>query len=119
MKLTTMRGDAALVMLCDLIAPATRIIEDAVTAEALRKISAIDGRKMPPALQYAAIAIAVEPVLRAHSEDIFAIAAALIGKDSKTTKAQPLMQTVQEVKAVWDEELRGFFTSSGASAAEE
>ena len=48
MKITAMRGADALNALCDLVEPASRIVEDQVTLEAFRKLSLLDGKSLHP-----------------------------------------------------------------------
>lgn len=119
MKLTAMRGDEAALVLCDLIEPATRILEDAKTADAFTAIAGLAERKMPPIAMTMAAVMALRPIVKAHGDDLFAIAAVLIGKELDEVRKQPLLKTVQEVRAVWTEDIRDFFTSSAHSAPEE
>lgn len=119
MKLTAMRGDEAALVLCDLIEPASRILEDAKTADAFIALASLAERKMPPIAMTMAAVMALRPVVKAHGDDLFEIAAALIGKELAEVKKQPLLKTVQEVRAVWTEDIRDFFTSSAPSAPEE
>lgn len=119
MKLTAMRGDDAARVLCDLIEPASRILEDSKTADAFTALASLAERKMPPIAMTMAAVMALRPIVKAHGEDLFEIAAALIGKELAEVKKQPLLKTVQEVRAVWTEDIRDFFTSSAPSAPEE
>ena len=112
MKITAMRGADALNALCDLVEPASRIVEDQVTLEAFRKLSLLDGKSLHPMAMYAMMAMILRPVIKAHSEDLMQIAAALTGKPLDEVRKQTLMQTVKEVRAVWDEDIRDFFISS-------
>lgn len=119
MKITAMHGAEALNVLCDLIEPASRILEDQVTAEAMRKLTALSGKKMHPIALYALIGVALRPVIKAHGDDLMQIAAALTGKPLDEVRKQPLLDTIKDVRAVWDDDLRDFFTSSAPTAAAE
>lgn len=118
MKLFEMRGADALNALCDLVEPASRIIEDRVTQEAFRKLSLLGDKTMHPMAVYAVTALTLRPVVKAHAEDLMRIAAALTGKPLDEVQAQPLMKTFKEVREVWDEDIRAFFTSSAPTAPE-
>lgn len=119
MRLFEMHGADALNALCDLVEPASRIVDDQETLEAFRKLALLDAKKIHPWAMWASMGMILRPVIKAHSEDLMQIAAALTGKPLDEVSKQPLMQTVQEVRAVWDKDIRDFFISSAPTAPEE
>ena len=70
MKLTAMRGDDAARVLCDLIEPASRILEDAKTADAFTSLASLAERKMPPIAMTMAAVMALRPIVKAHGGEM-------------------------------------------------
>ena len=116
MRLSEMAGLDALGMLCEVIQPASVILEDHKTAEAFTMCAKALEKPLPPVAQYMLLAKAFAPVVKAHTEECFAVAAALLGKPYEEVCKQRLTKTLMELREVWNEDLRDFFTSSSDTA---
>ena len=119
MKITEMYGVDALNLLCDIAVPAARVMQDPMMAQALKDMGKLDVLHTPKVMLYAQMMTIYEPVLRAHIDDVVQIAAAMTGKTADEVSKQPLPVTLKEVRAVWDKDLRDFFSSSGVMAPAE
>ena len=116
MKITEMYGIDALTLLCDISVPAARVMQDPMMAQALKDVGKLDILHTPKVMLCAQMMTIFEPVLRAHIDDVVQIVAALTGKTTEEVRKQPLPVTIKEVRAVWDKDLRDFFSSSGDTA---
>lgn len=118
MRLTAMESDKALAALCDLVDPASAILEDKKTADAFALCAKALEKPMPVMVQCLVVAKAFAPVIKAHQEECISAAAVLLGKTCDEVRKQRLTKTITELRAVWDEDLRDFFTSSVDMAGE-
>lgn len=118
MRLTAMEGDKALEALCDMVDPASAILEDKKTADAFAMCAKALEKPMPVMVQCLVVAKAFAPVIKAHHEECIAVAAVLLGKTCDEVRKQKLTKTITELRAIWDEDLRDFFTSSVDTAGE-
>lgn len=116
--INTMNGPMALERLCGLIDPAITLLEDHKTVEAFSESVAVIEKGGPVALQYLKLAKVWAPVVRAHSAEVFTIAATLIGKDYDEVCNQPIPQTIKEMSYAWNSEIGAFFPYSGATGKE-
>lgn len=118
MRLSQMPGLEALGVLCDLVEPATVILEDKKTADAFSACAVVLEKPLPTIAQCMLFAKAFAPVVQAHAQECCAIASVLLGKPYEEVSKQRLTKTIKELREVWDEDLRDFFTSSVDMAAE-
>lgn len=119
MKLTAMRGDEAVCVLCDLIDPMTNLMQTPGFDAVLAKLERLGQTNPPPIVFYPLALVTMKPLLKEHQDDLFALAAALVGKTLEDVQQQPLLQTLREVREAWSGELHDFFTSSAVTEKEE
>ena len=115
MKLTEMRGDEAARVLCDLIDPMTHLMQAQGFDAIITRLEQLAKMHPPAVVFYPLALVTIKPLLANHREDLFALAAALVGKNVEEVCAQPILKTVKEVQEAWSGELHDFFTSSAAT----
>lgn len=118
MRLSAMNGQEAIETLCELIEPASVILEDKKTADALTACAKTLEKPLPALAQCMVVAKAFAPVIKAHQTECFVLVAALLGKPYDVVCKQRLTKTIKELREVWDEDIRDFFTSSGDTVQE-
>ena len=116
MKLTEMNTEQLTRTLCALAGPVCRIAEDVRVQAAMAALAEAGLGELPlneavPML----IANLVPVMLGTHAEEVWQIAAALTGKQEAEIRAQSGLQTIDELRRVWSEELIDFFLCAGCT----
>lgn len=119
MKLFEMRGADAVDVLVDLSEPLSRLIANKDTGDVLLKVSKLCSVGMPAVLLCPLLVVTLAPLLRDNKEDMLRIAAVLTGKSYEEVCDQQIHRTVKDMVAVWDQDLRDFFTSSAGTEVAE
>lgn len=119
MRLFEMRGDDAAHVLVDLADPISRLVSNQEIGKALSKVERLCSTGMPGVMLCPLLVVAFKPLLQSNREDLFRVAAALLGKSYEEICAQPIHRTVRGVMDVWEHDLRDFFTSSADTEAAE
>jgi hypothetical protein len=105
MKLSEIRGEKAIVMMADIIDPATEIMAD----EVLQKLINGDAPQL----------VIVERILREHPKSIIKILALLNEEDVETYNPSILVLPKLVKELLEDEELMGLFHSQGQPKEDE
>lgn len=111
MKLSEMSTDKAADALVKIAEPAAEIMEDTKALEMLERMGKLDGAPMAAQLGFL-IRNVVPLLLRDHRKAAYTVLSVLTGKAEKEIAAQPIGETVKDVRESVDNDLLGFFTSA-------
>ncbi len=114
MKLSEMTGDQLTTCLCIISPPVERIAEDDDIVEAIKGCMAVrevEGEKLPYLDIPRAVLRMIPVLLTKHKRDTFTILGAMSGKTADEIAQQNGLKMLSDIKAVFDADLLGFFTS--------
>lgn len=117
MKLSQMNTEQLADCLCAITEPAGRIMDDGAIAEIIKKNSVRDegGRVVNINIMRAVMAM-VPVLLGRHRIDTFMILGAMNGKTPEEISRQNGLETMADIRACFDADLIGFFSSFGNTA---
>lgn len=108
MKLSQMETAKACEVMCNIAVPLGELAENPVIDEFYTKYAQ---QEMTVSLGIKAICKIIPVLLRDNAEATYAVISALSEKPIATLKKQPITETIQDVRAIFDGELLGFFRS--------
>lgn len=117
MKLSEMTTDQLATCLCVMSEPAERIMQDENVVAAVKRAVLRDENGRVKDVSMLRLMTGLIPVLLgAHRADTFLILGAMNGKSAEEISLQNGRETIADIKACFDTELLGFFTSLGSMA---
>lgn len=109
MKLSEMPTIQAAACMVDLAAPVEKIMSHPKVAEMLES----RGKTTMSVIDFAKVIIQLVPVMmRDYYKDMVRVVAVLTNKSTEEINAQPIKETIADIRGFWDEDLKTFFSSS-------
>lgn len=117
MKLCEMNTQQLAEALCALTPPVCRIMQSQAVSAAMEAFCEGEEEHAPLSATLGRAAEALVPVLLTELlPEVCEVIAVLTGKSAESIMAQPAVETVRDMKDLWDGELADFFACAGSAA---
>ena len=112
-EMTTGQAADAMVLLAE---PVANIASDAKITSALNAYSKAQKSGKTVAETFGVTVGKIAPaLLQSHRTDVYAIISAMTGKTPEEINQQKIMQTVADIKELWDGDMQAFFKSAATT----